>query len=147
MIRRTLEPESANAMLLVTPNGRLSFQYRSIEGTITQGIHTPPATIQTSHWLRLVRQGNRFSARHSDDGVAWQNVLDASGQPVMVEIPMDETVYIGLAVTSHDPAKTTEARFSHVTTAGQVYPSGPFTESQDIPSLLPPVPFRGTGTD
>ncbi len=140
MIRSTLEPDSPNVMLLVTPSGRLSFQYRSIAGTNTYGIYTPPATLQTPHWLRLIRQGSRFNAQHSDDGIAWQDVLDASGQPVVAEIPMDETAYIGLAVTSHDVTKPAEARFSHVATSGDVAPLGPFTESQDILSQLPPVP-------
>jgi serine/threonine protein kinase len=137
MIRSTLEPDSPNAMLLVTPSGRLSFQYRSTEGAATHDISTPPRTIQIPHWLRLVRQGNRFGAQHSDDSAVWQNVLDASDQPVMVEIPMDKTVSIGLAVTSHDVTKTTEARISHITTTGNVSPAGPFTVSQDIPSQLP----------
>ena len=51
---------------------------------------------------------------------------------------MGETVYIGLAVTSHDATKTAEARVSHLTATGDTSPPGPFTESQDIPSQLPP---------
>jgi hypothetical protein len=55
----------------------------------------------------------------------------------MIEIAMSEAVSIGMAVTSHDATKTAEVWISHVTTAGDVSPSGPFTESHDIPSQLP----------
>jgi hypothetical protein len=47
-------------------------------------------------------------------------------------ISMPDRVYIGLAVASHDNKETVEAHISHVTTTGNVSPSGPFTESQDI---------------
>jgi len=67
-------------------------------------------------------------------------VLNASGQPAQIEIPMDGTVYIGLAVTSHDVTRIAEARISHIISTGNVSPPGPFTESQDIPSQLAWLP-------
>jgi serine/threonine protein kinase/tetratricopeptide (TPR) repeat protein len=137
MIRSTLEPGSPHAMMLMTPGGRLSFQYRHRDAEPASAISTPPNSIQPPHWVRLVRQDYRFTAQDSNDGVTWQDVLDSSDQPVIIEIPMDEMVYIGLAVTSHDINKTAGARISHVTTTGNVSPAGPFTESRDIPSQLP----------
>jgi tetratricopeptide (TPR) repeat protein len=133
MIRSTLEPDSPNAMVLVTPSGRLSFQYRCTDFASTSALYTPPNSIPLPHWVRLARQGNRFTAQHSEDGVTWQDVLDFSDQPAMIEIAMDEMVYIGLAVTSHDVSKTTEVCITHVTTTGNMSHAGPFTESQDIP--------------
>jgi len=132
MIRSTSEPGSPNVMLLVTPSGRLSFQYRLTSAGPTYGLYTPPGHIELPHWVRLTRQGNHFTARQSSDGVTWEDVLEASSQPANIEIPMDGTVYIGLAVTSHDVTRTAETRISHVTTTGDVSPSGPFTLSQDI---------------
>jgi hypothetical protein len=137
MIRSALEPDCPNVMLLTTASGRLSFQYRHRDAEPTSAIYTPPNTIQLPHRVRLVRQDYRFTAQHSNDGVTWQDVLDSSDRPTIIEIPMDEMVYIGLAATSHDIKKTAGARISHVTATGNVSPAGPFTESRDIPSQLP----------
>jgi serine/threonine protein kinase len=138
MIRSTSEPGSPNVMLVVTPSGRLSFQFRPTIAGPTYGLYTPPGNIELPHWVRMARQGNHFTARHSSDGVTWEDVLDASSQPAKIEIPMDATVYIGLAVTSHDVTRTAEARFSHVTTTGNLNPLGPLTESSDITLRFPP---------
>ncbi len=145
MVRRTVAPDSANVMLLATPSGKLAFQYRRAENETSYSAYTPSNTHQLSHWLRLVRRGNRFTALQSSDGVTWEDVLFGSDQQVTFEIPMDETVSIGLAVTSHDVTRTAEARISHVTTAGDVSPSGPFTESQDIRFQLPSSPNAPAG--
>lgn len=125
--------------MLVTPSGRLSFQYRRKDAQPTDAIYTPPNSIQLPHWVRLTRQGNRFTAQHSSDGARWQDVPDTSDQQATIEIPMDETIYIGLAVTSHEVSRTAEASISNVTTTGNVSTIGPFTESQDIPSNIPPI--------
>jgi hypothetical protein len=62
MICGSLEPDSPNAMLLVTPSGRLLFQYRQARGGTTYGVYTPPEVVQVPHWIRLTRRGNRFTA-------------------------------------------------------------------------------------
>jgi hypothetical protein len=142
MIRNSLEPDSSNAMLLVMPSGRLSFQHRPREGATTFGIYTPPGTITLPLWIRLIREGNRFSAQHSSDGLAWQDVLDASDKPAAIEVSMDETVRIGLAVNSHDITQAVEARISHVTTTGYVVPSGPFADSRDILPQMAPTQYE-----
>jgi serine/threonine protein kinase/regulation of enolase protein 1 (concanavalin A-like superfamily) len=132
MIRATLEPDSANAMLLMTPSGKMSFQYRRNASGISDLVFSPSRNIQLPHWIRLTRQGQSFTAQHSNDGSIWHDVLDDEGQLVCFEIPMDKTVTIGLAVSSCDGTKTAEARFSHVTITGNVSTTGPLTESQDI---------------
>jgi serine/threonine protein kinase/tetratricopeptide (TPR) repeat protein len=142
MIRHTLQPDSPNAMLLVTPGGVVSFQYRHRTSEVTNQVYTPPKSIQLPHWLRLIRHGNRFTARQSSDGTTWQDVQDPSGKPVTAEISMDETVYIGLAANSRNATKAAEARFAHATTTGNVSPPGPFTESCDIPRESPPAKYK-----
>jgi hypothetical protein len=57
-----------------------------------------------------------FTVSHSANGSTWQAVTGATPQ----NIPMGSTVYIGLAVTSHDAALTCQAVFSNVTTTGSV---------------------------
>jgi hypothetical protein len=132
MVRRTLEPDCPNVMLLVTPSGRLSFQHRPARVATTSGTYTKPGAIAIPHWIRLVRCGNRFTAQHSHDAANWQHVLDAAGRPATVEIPMGEKAYLGLAVTSHNVNRAAEARISHVATTGDTSPTGPFTDSRDI---------------
>ena len=61
-------------------------------------------------------------------------------QPHPVEITMDDTVHMGLFVTTEDPGRTAEARFSDVNTTGDISPSGPFTESRDISLLTATTP-------
>jgi hypothetical protein len=133
MIRNSLDATSENAMVLVTPSRRVSFQYRLTKAAATYGTYTPTGTVRFPHWVRLTRRGNRFVGEHSPDGAHWQNVRSNSdpNQPSSTDIPMSETVYIGLAVTSHDP-RAAEAQISNVTTTGAVSPSGPFHNCEDI---------------
>jgi len=56
MIRTTLDPDSPNAMLLATPGGIVSFQYRRRASEITSQVYTPSSRIQLPHWV-----GNRHS--------------------------------------------------------------------------------------
>jgi hypothetical protein len=142
MIRSSLDPTSENVMVLVTPNGRVAFQHRHTQAAMTYSTYTPVETVQLPHWVRLTRRSNRFLGEHSCDGIHWQTVLPSSDpdQPASIEITMNETVYLGLAVTSHDATKTAEARVSHVTATGVLTPTGPFNESRDIGFPLPPLP-------
>jgi serine/threonine protein kinase/tetratricopeptide (TPR) repeat protein len=134
MIRDNLDPTSRNVMALITPTGVLAFQYRRAEANLSYTKYAPAQTARVPHWIRLTRRGNRFTAEHSPDGLEWENMLPESNgnQPPSLEIPMNETVYIGLAVTSHDTSHTAEARISDVTLTGSATPGGPFTDSQDI---------------
>jgi hypothetical protein len=142
MIRSSLDPTSENVMVLVTPNGRVAFQHRHTQAAVTYSANTPVGTVQLPHWVRLTRRSNRFLGEHSCDGIHWQTVLPSSdpNQPASIEITMNETVYLGLAVTSHDATKTAEAHVSHVTVIGVVTPPGPFNESRDIGFRLAPLP-------
>jgi serine/threonine protein kinase/tetratricopeptide (TPR) repeat protein len=142
MIRSTLEPDCPNVMLLVTPSGRVAFQHRHTQAAMTYSTYTPVGTVRLPHWVRLTRRSNRFLGEHSCDGIHWQTVLPSSdpNQPASIEITMNETVYLGLAVTSHDATKAAGARISRVTVTGAVTPAGPFNESRDIGFPLPPLP-------
>lgn len=134
MIRNTLDPASENGTVLITPTGRVFFQWRDREMGITRSTITDRNSIMLPHWVRLTRKGNQFTAQHSSDGVQWEGVVDSQdpNKPASIEIPMNETVNIGLAVSSHDTTRAAEARVSNVTFTGSVTPSGLFTLSQDI---------------
>jgi len=76
----------------------------------------------------------RYKYENPSDGLNWQGVLPGRdpNQPLSIEIPMNEMVYVGLAVTSHDPSRLAEATISNVAVTGNVSPEGPFTVSEDI---------------
>ncbi len=106
MIRDTLEPDSRNVAVLITPENGVRFQYRNTAGGVTdrsfkEGITAP-------QWVRLERTtGGLVRAFYSADGSTW-TLLN------MTVVSMDMPVYIGLAVTSHNPDLTCEAKFSNV---------------------------------
>jgi hypothetical protein len=103
--------------------------------------YTPAGTVQLPFWVRLIRKGNRIVGEHSSDGANWQRVLPGRdpSQPLSIEIPMNEIVYIGLAVTSHDPSHTAEATISNVAVTSSVSPAGSFDHSQDVYFEIPPL--------
>ncbi|HUU18156.1 MAG TPA: hypothetical protein VMW72_13480 [Sedimentisphaerales bacterium] len=55
MIRNTLDATSENAMVLVTPIGRMAFQYRHAKAATTYSTYIPVGTVQLPHWVRLTR--------------------------------------------------------------------------------------------
>ena len=122
MIRETLNPDSAHAMMIVTPASGVSFQRRPATGDTSAG--DTVASIAAPHWVKIDRTiSGSFTAYHSANGTTWETV----GTPQ--SIPMGSNVYIGLALTSHDAALTCQAVFSNVTTTGSV--SGQWA-NQDI---------------
>jgi hypothetical protein len=106
MIRDTLESDSANAAVLITPENGVRFQYRSSAGANTsryfaEGITAP-------QWVKLERTtGGLVRAYYSADGTTWTPFN-------LVQVRMSMPVYIGLAVTSHNVDATCEAKFSNV---------------------------------
>ncbi len=113
MIRETLDPDSAHAMMVVTPGSGVSFQRRP--GTGQTSLDTTTASITAPYWVKIERSiSGSFTASHSANGSTWT----MQGAPE--NIPMGANVYIGLAVTSHDAALTCQAVFSNVTTTGSV---------------------------
>jgi hypothetical protein len=121
MIRETLNPDSAHAMMVVTPAQGASFQRRP--GTGQTSLNTDSAGIVAPYWVKIERDmAGNFTGYSSANGTTWELL---GTEP----IPMSANVYIGLAVTAHDAALTCQAVFSNVTTTGNV--SGQWT-NQDI---------------
>src|SRR5690606_36954178 len=61
-------------------------------------------------WLRLQRTGSSFTASRSTNGTSWTTIGTQS-------ISMAATIYVGLAVTSHDPGARAGATFDSVSLA------------------------------
>jgi hypothetical protein len=113
MIRETLDPDSKNSFLCVTPGNGVSSQQRLDTGATTS--HTNQTEITAPHWVKLERDvAGNFIASQSTNGSNWQPV----GSAVPLNVPMTSDVYVGLAVTSHAAAETCEAKFSNVTITG-----------------------------
>jgi hypothetical protein len=112
MIRESLAPGSKHAMAVVTPGNGVSFQRRLSAGGVSQD--ATQAGISAPCWLRLSRSGDKFSAEYSLGGTdGWHGFPGGS-----VAIAMSAQVYMGLAVTSHNPNEVTVAVFSHVSLSG-----------------------------
>ena len=122
MIRETLDPDSAHAMMVVTPASGISFQRRP--GTGLTSIDDTTSDITAPYWVKIERDlAGNFKAYSSANGSAWQM------QGIAESIQMASNVYIGLVLTSHDAALTCRAVFTNVTITGNV--TGQWT-NQDV---------------
>jgi hypothetical protein len=124
MIRESLEPGSKYAFMCVTPASGVSFQYRL--NADTDALSTTQTGITAPYWVKLERGiSGSFTASISTNGTTWVAVENATPQI----ISMASTVYVGLALTSHDDTLTCTAKFSNVQIVGTV---GPTWANQDI---------------
>lgn len=101
MIRQSLNPDSAYADIAVHGDGLTSLQYRATAGAATlEAKSTAAAPVH----LRIERRGNQFTATAGD-------TTTAVG-PVTVDL--QDPVYVGLGVCSHDANVLETAVFSNV---------------------------------
>ena len=107
MIRESLNANSRNAFMRVSAGTkRWAFQSRLETGGTTYSQAGPTGAVPG--WVRLVREGNLFSAYRSSNGTSW-SLLGSD------TINMPSTVYVGLAVTSKNNSATSTATFTNVT--------------------------------
>jgi pectin methylesterase-like acyl-CoA thioesterase/regulation of enolase protein 1 (concanavalin A-like superfamily) len=112
MVRASLAADAANALVGMTPNtaNGATWQYRSTTGGSTSFNKTNG--LSAPYWVRMVRSGNTFTGYRSADGIIWT-------QQGTTTITMASTVYIGLAVTSHNNSSLCTATFDNVTVPSQ----------------------------
>jgi hypothetical protein len=119
MIRETLAANSAYAFNLIAPGNGCRYQARLATGVgatsdtpVTQLAHIRPP-----HWIKIERIGSTFNAYDSNDPATegWHPLV---WNPQT--ITMQNNVYIGLAVTSHNTSVMCVAEFSDVATTGNV---------------------------
>jgi len=117
MIRETLDAGSKHAFAAITPSNGVASQGRDTTGAAS--FNTNQGGVTAPYWVKLERDAaGNFTVSHSANGTTWQPVTGATPR----NIPMNTTVYIGLALTSHDAALTCQAVFTNVTTTGTVSP-------------------------
>ena len=106
MIRETLTRGSRHASMVATGMEGWAFPRRRATGGTSDG--SPYRAGAAPGWVRIVREGNLFSGYTSTNGTTW-SLVDTD------TIAMASTVYVGLAVTSHDPGARATATFTNVT--------------------------------
>ena len=120
MIRQSLNADSPHLMFLVFSDnsprnnniGGYEMQFRSVVGGDCRAIYPavkPPAPPEfpvayPNSWLRVERQGDRFSAFASTDGKAWKLYAEQV-------LTLPSAVYVGPALTSHNPQAAAKASF------------------------------------
>jgi len=115
MIRESLNPDSAHVFACVTPGNGVAMQYRPSTGGTS--VNYNQTGVAAPYWVKLERNiSGMFTVSHSANGTTWQPVTGSAPQ----NVPMGTNVYIGLALTAHNPDLTCQAVFSNVTTTGNV---------------------------
>ncbi len=119
MMRESLDPGARFAAVYATPGNGVRYQAR----LLNLGAATSDTTVATPEqmalkipvWIKMERVGSNFNGYYSTDGIKWTAM---SWNPQT--IAMTSTVYLGLAVTSHNTAAMTTAQFSSVSLTGTV---------------------------
>src|SRR5262245_17212438 len=106
MIRESLNANSRHAFALASAASGYAFQRRPDTGGVSENTAGPAGT--PPGWVRLVRTGTQIEAFQSADGKTWRWMgTDA--------IPMADTVYVGIATTSHKANQATDAVLDSLT--------------------------------
>lgn len=105
MIRESMNAGSRHASMFATGGNGWSFQYR--EATDGLSFTSPGPSGSAPGWVRLVREGNVFTAYRSSTGTSWSLVGSET-------ISMSSAVYVGLAVGSRVATTATTAAFTDV---------------------------------
>jgi len=113
MIRETLDADSANAFVCVTPGAGILFHRRNV--TAQQSRHSQNGGLTAPHWVRLVREGDAFTAYRSFDGGNW--ILIGTDTIVMTQ----PEIHVGMAVGSHNDGVLCTAEFENVSIVAADY--------------------------
>jgi YD repeat-containing protein len=126
MIRESLTNNSRHASMFVTPGMGTAFQWRDTPGGYSGHAGSSGAA---PYWVKLTRLGNSFSGYASADGVNWTLIGT-------IAVGMASTVYIGMAVTSHNNAALCAASFDNVGVGGAAATNNAAFISQSAPTTL-----------
>ena len=136
MVRESLNANAKNAFVMFSQGTGPALQYRTATGGTTARVTGAGAAVPV--WLRLVRQGTRFTAYSSATGSSWTTIGSTT-------ISMASAAYVGLGVTSRDPAFAA-ATFTNVALDASVEEEAVDTwSSRDIGSPTLAGAFSMTG--
>src|SRR5262249_56626990 len=106
MVRDRLTKDSHHvAVLLTSTECHVKFRTPADPGS---GCDISRRDTAGKHWVRLVRRGNTFAAYiRPDEARPWKLVKE-------VELTLQPSLFVGLAVTAHDKDKCATATFDRV---------------------------------
>ncbi len=105
MLRQSLTHDSRNTAVLMTAASGIMAQNRATTGGTTTGAPGPWG-VTAPYWVRLVRTGGNVAASVSSNGTTWLQIAEYL-------VPTG-SMYIGLAVTSHDNSLLNTSVFDNV---------------------------------
>ena len=106
MIRETLNADSRHSSIFVTPANGVAWQCRNVTGGASLNVNT--TGLAAPYWVKVVRVGSTFTSYQSANGTTWTTIGSQT-------ISMGSSVYIGLAVASHNDGVLCTATFDNVT--------------------------------
>jgi len=116
--RERLTPDSHHASILVN-SVECDVKYRTPATAPGSGCDISRLDAPGQQWVRLVRRGNTFRMYvRPDQTETWKLVKE-------LELVMDRSLYVGLAVTAHDDAQLATTTFDHVAVRGDKQLSSP----------------------
>lgn len=107
MARQTLSNNTQHVSLLMQGDSGLSVRTRKSRWGGTAKTFTDLSAPPLPHWLRLSRSGDTFRLYHSNDGGVW--TLSDS-----LEVDMNDSLYVGLALAGLSADAAAQAGFSQV---------------------------------
>ncbi|MEO8615510.1 MAG: Ig-like domain-containing protein, partial [Luteolibacter sp.] len=142
MMRESLAADSAYAFSILSAGNGDAFQRRG--ATAAGAEHNAGQGASAPFWVRLVRAGDTFTAYSSPINGDWQAIGSQT-------IPMESTIYVGLAVTAHNNGALNGATFSDVTvgSSGNVAPTVTLTQPANGARFVdvPAINFAATASD
>jgi hypothetical protein len=106
MMRNDLSAGSMNAYVSLDGTHGQRFSVRKAENRRSSRAGNHRKT--TPYWFKLTRSGNIFAGYSSPDGVIWTEVASPA------TIPMNDTIYVGIGVTSFNTSSTITTVFDNV---------------------------------
>ena len=110
MIRESLQAGARHASLLTSVGYGLLFQWRATSNSPNGAMSDvlPRQAVQLPLLLQLTRQGDIIIPTYSLDG---GNTFQLAGDPLKFGDAMPGTLFVGLAMTSHNGSETSTAHF------------------------------------
>jgi plastocyanin/regulation of enolase protein 1 (concanavalin A-like superfamily) len=106
MMRDSLSDDARNVMLEISPDNSTTMQQRMAAGSGTGTVLNLGGSA-APFWLKLTRIGDTFTGYRSVDGINWTSFASTTGS-------MGQTIYVGLAVNSHDDSQVVTSTFDNV---------------------------------
>ncbi len=112
MIRESMSGNSKTAFACVTTRNGITYHQRTETNAQMEGGNRN-AEIKAPYWVKMVRKGNSLNYFFSEDGQNWNNLGSR-------EFAMNQRLYIGLALTSHNNNEKAIGVFSNLKMNGKV---------------------------